>query len=272
MSSPFETLRLTRRDDGIVWLTLARPEKLNAFSLQMADELLLAGQELVEDSQVRGVIVRGEGRSFCVGIDTAEFDGNLHEQDEPSTDQEDPTIERILKGQDCLTWLEEAPFPTVAAIHGHALGVGLQVALACDLRLVARDAKLGLLEQRWGLMPDGGGTQRLPRLVGPAKAKELIFTAVTIDGDEAERIGLANRVVDADALSDAVTALASELARQPPLPIQHVKEAVNRSHELSIRDGLRLEAEGQAACLRSSDFVEALRAAAEQRPSRFLGQ
>jgi len=152
-------------------------------------------------------------------------------------------------------------------VRGHALGAGLQLALACDIRIVARGTKLGLLEFKYGILPDLGGTQRLPRLVGPGKAKELIFTAARIDAEEAGRIGLAERVVADDELEAVAGDLAREIAAQPPLAVRGAKRAVNAAMSgATVRDGLLVEAEAQSTCLRSHDMKEAITAFVEDRP------
>ena len=158
----------------------------------------------------------------------------------------------------------------LAEITGHALGAGLQLALACDLRIAARTTQLGALEFRYGLLPDLGGTAWLPRLVGPARAKELVFSAARIDAEEALRIGLVNRVVEDADLDATVAALAETIAAQPPLALRHAKRAIDAFHD--EERSLQLAAEGQAACLRSEDFVEAGKAFREGRAPVYRGR
>ncbi len=267
------TLRY-ERDGSVGWLRLARPERLNSFTTEMWAELRELGAELRGDPDLRALVVIGEGRAFSSGIDTTMFTGGAVSGDgleggppasprEPAS--EDPVVDSILQGQDSYTWLEEAPFATIAAVRGYALGAGLQLALACDLRVIAEGTKVGLLEFKYGIIPDLGGTQRLPRLVGAAKAKELIFTATQIDADEALRIGLVERVVTDAELEPTVRDLAATIAAQPPLAVQAAKRAVNAASTLTVRDGLRIEAEGQAVCLRSDDMKEAIAAFVEKR-------
>jgi enoyl-CoA hydratase/carnithine racemase len=241
---------------------------------RMWDEMRLLGQELKDAPDLRALIVIGEGRSFSTGIDTSQFGGDLFggAGAAAKSGDEDPLAAAILRTQEAFTWLEEAPYPTIAAVRGHALGAGLQLALACDIRVVARGARLGLLEHRYGLLPDLGGTQRLPRLVGAGKAKELIFTARQIDAEEAARIGLVEQLVDDTTLEQTVTELAEHIAAQPPLAVRYAKRAVDVGLNLPIRQGLRLEAEGQAVCLRSADFKEAIRAFTERRAPQYQGR
>lgn len=259
------------------WLRLNRPQKLNSMTVQMWDEMRELGQELRNDPDLRALIVIGEGRSFSTGIDTSQFGGNLlgaEGSQAPSNTErtEDPLVTAILRTQEAFTWLEEASFPTIAAVRGHALGAGMQLALACDIRIVARGAQFGLLEHRYGLIPDLGGTQRLPHLVGAGKAKELIFTAKIIDAEEAARLGLVEQLVDDSTLEKTATDLAEQIASQPPLALRYAKRAVNAALDLPTRDGLRLEAEGQAVCIRSDDFKEAIRAYKERQTPQYKGR
>jgi enoyl-CoA hydratase/carnithine racemase len=176
----------------------------------------------------------------------------------------------IERGQEAFTWLPAAPFASIAAVRGYALGAGLQLALACDLRIAARGTRFGALEFRYGLLPDLGGTAWLPRLVGPAKAKELVFTVARIDADEALRIGLVNQVVEEATLDATVTTLAETIAAQPPIALMHAKRAIDAFDDPAR--SLALAAEGQAACLRSEDFVEAGRAFLEGRTPAYKGR
>jgi enoyl-CoA hydratase/carnithine racemase len=179
---------------------------------------------------------------------------------------EDKLVGRIADIQEAYTWLADAPYPTIAALRGYALGGGLQLALACDLRVAARGTKLAMPEHKYGLLPDLGGTYWLPRIVGPARAKELIFTGETIDADEALRIGLVNRLVEEADLEAAVTALADKIAGQPPIAVRGSKRAIDKASGQSLGEGLRDAAVGQAECIRSADFVEAMKANLEKRP------
>ena len=273
-----ETLDFTRDRDGegeIAWLRLDRPEKLNSFTPLMWHEMRLLGREIADDPDIRALIVVGNGRAFSSGIDTSVFTGGGSAEDvlpaeEPDT-HADPSVSAILRVQDSYTWLEEARFPTIAAVRGYAFGAGLQLALACDIRVFARGTRAGLLEHKYGILPDLGGTQRLPRVVGAGKAKELIWTAARIDADEAYRIGLCERLVDDAELEKEAESLAREIAAQPPIAVQGAKRAVAAAGHLSVRDGLVVEAEAQSVALRSRDMREAISAFAEQRAPRYEG-
>jgi len=253
-------------------LVLDRPDKLNAFTVEMWREMRELGAALLADpGDLRALVVIGEGRAFSSGIDTSVFtsDRGIDEVLAGEAPRHaNPVIAGILAAQDAYTWLEEAPFATIAAVRGHALGAGLQLALACDIRIVARGTKLGLLEFKYGIIPDLGGTQRLPRLVGSGKAKELIFTAARIDAEEAARIGLAERVVADEELEEVAGDLAREIAAQPPLAVRGAKRAVNTAMSgATVREGLLVEAEAQSECLGSDDMKEAITAFVEGRPA-----
>lgn len=271
-----ETLRF-ERDGNVGRLVLSRPEKLNSFTIKMWHELRAVGEVLREDTDLRALVVSGEGRAFSSGIDTSVFtggglDGDMNAGADAGTRHADPTVDGLLRVQDSYTWLEEAPFATIAAVHGYALGAGLQLALACDLRIFARGAKVGLLEFKYGIMPDLGGTQRLPRLVGAGKAKELIFTAARIDAEESHRIGLCERLVDEADLQREAGELAAQIAAQPPLAVRGTKRAVDASGRLPVREGLVVEAESQAECLRSEDMREAISAFVEGRAPLYVAR
>jgi enoyl-CoA hydratase/carnithine racemase len=243
-------------------------------------ELRALGRQLLDDpGDLRALVVTGEGRAFSSGLDTSVFAGGGEAgvaqlaAGEPVAPDPDPMVAGILIAQEAFTWLEEAPFATIAAVRGFALGGGLQLALACDLRIVAHGTRLGLLEFRYGIIPDLGGTQRLPRLVGAGKAKEMIFTAAQIDADEAYRIGLAERLVTDEELDEAARLLAHEIAGQPPLALRAAKRAVAAAGTgITVREGLAIEARAQRTCLGSDDMREAFGAFVEKRPARFQGR
>jgi enoyl-CoA hydratase len=271
----YETVEFTR-DDHIGWLRLNRPDKLNSFTIQMWQELRALGKELRDDSELRALVVIGKGRAFSSGIDTTVFTGGSTDGIEGGTDvgtrHHDPTVDGILRTQEAYSWLAEARYPTIAAVRGFALGAGLQMALACDIRVFARGASVGLLEHKYGILPDLGGTQRLPRVVGAGKAKEMIWTAARIDADEAYRIGLCERLVDDDALDAEAGSLAATIAAQPPLAVQGAKRAVDAADRVPTAEGLVVEAEAQAVCLRSGDMREAIQAFVEQRQPDYSGK
>ncbi len=263
------------RQGPVGWLRLNRPDKLNSWTFAMWEEMAKLGGELVADQDLRALVVIGQGRAFSSGIDTSSFNpansrGLFTEAGSgASTDAtgDDRLVTAITDIQACYAWLAEAPFPTIAAVRGYALGAGMQLALACDLRIVARGTRLGLPEHRYGLLPDLGGLYWLPRVVGPARAKELVWTGEQIDADEALRIGLANRLVRDDELETEVAKLAGHIAAQPPIAVSGSKRAIDAAGGQTLAEGLREAALGQARCIRSADFTEAVAAfAAGRRP------
>ncbi|HEU5302203.1 MAG TPA: enoyl-CoA hydratase/isomerase family protein [Acidimicrobiia bacterium] len=283
-ASTLTTLRFEQREH-VGTLTLARPDTLNAFTVQMWSEMRALGAALLADpGDLRALVVIGEGRAFSSGIDTSVFTANASAGDGDAGvtgalgamaegADEDPVAATILGAQEAYTWLAEVPFATIAAVRGYALGAGLQLALACDLRVVARGTKLGLLEFKYGIIPDLGGTQRLPRLIGAGKAKELIFTAAKFDADDAGRLGIAERVVSDEELEEEAFGLARAIAAQPPLAVQGAKRAVEAAGSgLTVREGLRVEAAAQAICLRSDDMKEAITAFVEGREPVYRGR
>ncbi len=237
---------------------LNRPEVLNAMDWDTFDALARVCDEVVVRSDVRVVVVSGEGRSLCSGIDTTTLQS-------PRGSLED----MIAHAQAGFRKLAALPIPTIVAIKGHALGAGLQLALACDIRVAATDASLGLLEHRFGILPDLGGTQQLGRLVGPGMAKKMIWTQERIDGSEAHRRGLVELVVDPDDLESSVEELAAAIAAAPPTAARQVKRLVDLSGRVPIDEGMDEEAQGQLECFGSPDFAEAIAAFVEKRAPNF---
>jgi enoyl-CoA hydratase/carnithine racemase len=270
----YESIQFERAGD-VGWLRLDRPDRLNSFTIAMWREMRALGLELRDDPDLRAVVVAGNGRAFSSGIDTTVFtEGStdaIEDGDDAGTRHADPTVDGILRTQEAFSWLAEARYPTIAAVHGYALGAGLQLALACDIRVFARGTQVGLLEHKYGILPDLGGTQRLPRVVGASKAKEIIWTAARIDAEESYRIGLCDRLVDEVDLDAEVTALAATIAAQPPMAVQGAKRAVDASDRLPVAEGLVFEAEQQRECLRSADMREAISALVEQRSPVYKG-
>jgi len=259
------------RDGGVVRLTLNRPDKLNAQTVAMWNYLARLGAGLAADDTIRVLVVAGAGRSFSAGIDISTFAAP------PAATSEIPApvrsdVDGLLAIQRAFSWLEDAPYPTIAKVQGHAYGAGMQLALACDLRIVADDVQMGLLELNWGLMPDLGGTVWLPRLVGPAKALEMMLTGARLPADELLALGVVNRVVARDALDRTVDDLVAALLARPPLAVQGAKAAVRGGWGQTTPVGMRAAAEAQLVCLTSADFIEAGQAFVEGRDPRFEGR
>ena len=182
------------------------------------------------------------------------------------------TADAASGGAGTFTWIPKLGCPSVAAVQGHAYGAGLQLALACDFRIFARSARVGLLETRYGIMPDMGATVRLPRIVGESRARELILLGDIIDAAEALRIGLANRVVDDDELAPAASKLADRLAAQPPVAIRGARQAIDAAWYRDPDESFRVALEAQIRCLQSDDFREARQALAEGRAPEWQGR
>ncbi len=250
------------RDGRVAIVSLNRPDKLNACSPEVFAGLAEAGRQVESDPEVRAVVLRGEGRAFCSGLDTSalrSFGGGDVPVATPAIATLGFTIWHTMRK------------PVVAAVHGYALGAGFQLALAADIRIVADDAVMSVFEITYGLVPDLGGTQLLPQLAGPARAKELIWTARRITADEAQAWGIANRVVARDVLDKEAMAFAADLASRPPLPIASTKELVALSGRIPFEEGHAKELEAQMTCLRSNDMREAVAAAFEKRQGTYTG-
>ena len=242
-------------------IVLERPEVHNAMNWEVFQALAAAAREVAERDDVRVVVVSGAGRSFCSGIDTSALgSGDLS----PKT--------MIELAQSGFRALAAVPAPTLAAVHGHAYGAGMQLALVCDLRVVTSEAKLGLLETKYGILPDLGGTHRLAQLTGPGIAKQMMWLAERIDGSEAYRRGIAERVVDPDALTGEVTRLANDLAARPPLATRAIKRLVDGAATSTFSEAMDDVAGAQESLMGSDDFGEALRAFVEGRTPAYSGR
>ncbi len=253
-------------ENGKAVITLNRPRALNALNGEMITELLSAVRKAAEDPKVRVLILTGKGRAFCFGADLSEFSQAAGEPDSAKT------LLLLEKSQGIIRLLAGMPKPTIAALNGFAAGLGLDLALACDLRVAAERARLAEAFTSMGLIPDGGGTFFLPRLVGFARAAELIFTGEPVGAAEAERMGLVNRVVPNDQLSKAVADLADKLVGRPSLAMALAKRVLRENLEGNLDSALRREAQSQKSCLASGDHREAVRAFLEKRAPVFEGR
>ena len=260
----FETIRYGVHD-GVATISLARPDKRNAINAQMFTELGDAAERAANDPGIRVVLVTGDGEAFSAGIDVL-----LLNQLSGTRGARFRSFVRTAQRPYYI--LASMDKPTVAAVQGHAVGAGFQLALACDLRLAAENVRFAMLEVRFGLIPDLGGIHRLSRLIGPARTKEIIWTGRNIEAEEAERLGLVNRVVSAEALEKEAEALVRELVVAPPLPVSLSKTLVGRANETSLETSLERDAQAQAACIESEDHHEAVEAYLEKRPARFHGR
>lgn len=264
----YQTIRY-QRTEHIGTLTLARPHKRNAQNPLMWQELAQLGAQLLADETLRCLVVAADGPSFSAGIDLVEgMAGLLTELTEHVRED---ALGAGLKLAGTFGWIPELGCPSIAAVRGHAYGAGLQLALACDFRILGQSAQVGLLETRYGLLPDMGATVRLPRIVGESRARELILLGEVIDAAEALRIGLATRVVADDDVDSAARDLACRLAAQPPLAIKGARSAIDAAWHENPQDSFKVAVKGQIRCLKSHDFQEALRAAAEGRAPEWQG-
>lgn len=248
---------------GIATLTLNRPAALNALSRALAANLAAALHELATDDTLRVIVLRGAGeRAFCTGAD-------LKERATLSLDEKGYHTALIGAAADALAAM---PVPTIATIRGYALAGGLELALACDIRLAATDAVFGLTEVMIGIFPGAGGPVRLPRVVGPGKARELIFSGRRIDATEALACGLIERVVAPDQLDQTVAALAAQIAAAAPLAVRAVKRVLDGAANLPIAEALHYAETLRRPLDATRDYTEGLAAFAERRKPRFVGE
>jgi enoyl-CoA hydratase/carnithine racemase len=259
-------------DHGVADVHLNRPDKMNALDSAMFEALVEASAALADDPSVRVVVLSGDGRAFCAGLDFASF----QQMDAANADGSVPRIAlgSIAEGQithhaqqACYGWTD-LPVPVIAAVTGVALGGGIQLALAADLRVVAPDTRMSVLEIRWGLIPDMTGTRRLVELVGLDVAKELVFTGRMVEGAEAVRLGLATSLAD-DPHATAM-ATARDIARKSPHAVRAAKRLLRNAHALSDADGFAMERAEIGALVGSPNQVEAIRAYFDKREPDFL--
>jgi len=258
----YETIILERKD-GVATLTLNRPEKLNAINRKMTKELNSAVVEMAKDRDVRALVVTGAGRGFCSGADVSDIAQAAVPIENRYWTQ---MLHKVILA---LTDLEK---PVIAKVNGVAVGVGCSLVLCADIIIASENAKFSLIFSRIGLIPDGGSLFHLPRLVGPAKAKELIFTAKMLDAKEAERIGLINKAVPADELDKEVNMLAKQLAEGPTAALGIAKKIINKGLSMDLSSILECEAFGQTIAGTTEDTQEGVMAFLEKRKAEFKGR
>lgn len=263
----------SERDGHVVVVTLCDPGRRNAMTEAMGGALSAEALRLAADASIRCVVLTGAGDAFSAGGDLGMIEARgAAGRAAPGGAVREANRRAMEDFYRLFLAIRELPFPTIAAIHGAAIGAGLCVALACDLRLAASTAKLALNFTRLGIHPGMGATWTLPRLVGPARAAELLYTGRAIDGREAARIGLVCEATEPGKTLERALALANELAASAPLAVRGTKQALARSPRVSLDDQLAFEAARQAECYETEDFAEGIMAAREKRAPRFVGR
>ncbi len=253
---------LVNIENNICTITLNREKSMNSISIALLDELIKSFEEIRFNEKVRVVIITGVGeKAFCAGAD-------LKERLSLSEKEVKQFIYKIRTG---FNMIANFPKPVIAGVNGIALGGGTELALACDIRIASSNAKMGLTETKLAIIPGAGGTQRLPRIIGFAKAKELIFTGRQIDSKEALEIGLVNKVVPLSELIRESIMMAEIICENAPIAIEQAKKAINRGSETDIETGLVFESEAYQACLTTQDRIEGLKAFSEKRKPKYQG-
>lgn len=256
-------LLIKKNNHGLVTLTLNRPQAAHALSTLMLTELLNEIDKIRFDKNVRCVIITAVGEKvFCAGADLKE-----------RADMDEVTVRKTVSLiRKMVNEVEALPQPVIAAINGAAFGGGTELALACDIRIAANHARFGLTETSLGIIPGAGGTQRLPRLIGKGRAKELIFTAKRIDANEAERIGLIEHVVPYEELYAKAKELASEIMKNGPVAVAQAKLAINHGTEVDLKTGLAIEQNAYEITIPTKDRTEGLLAFKEKRQPVYIGE
>jgi enoyl-CoA hydratase len=259
----YETIIYTREDETAI-VTLNRPENLNALTVKLKQELSEAFEMIAGDDGVKGVLITGAGKAFCAGSDIRER-SQMHMTSPQFYFSQKRTTELFER-------IAEFPKPVIAAVNGSAMGGGCELCLACDLRVASEKAIFGLPEVKIGIMPAGGGTQRLPRVIGMTKAKELLLTGDIIDAHEAYRIGLVNRVAPTDSLMEEAKKLLGKIVCNPPLSVKFIKRAVNVGMQLDIHSGVDYETQCAAVLIETEYRAEGFQAFLEKRKPQYKGR
>lgn len=254
---------IVKKEEGTGWITLNRPHRLNTMTLDMMNEFLSALGDFESDKEVRCIVVTGAGeKAFSAGADVTSFTGIT-----PST-----AVDASLRGHELTARIEGLGKPVIACINGYALGGGLELSLACDFRIASESAQLGATEIRLGLMPGWGGTQRLARIVGIAKAKELIMLGDRITAEEAHKIGLVTKVVPRDKLIEETKTFAKQFVEGPPIALKCAKQALNYASQVPLDIGLKFESEAFGIVLSTKDVMEGVSAFMSKRKPEFKGK
>jgi len=253
---------LVPEEKNIAVITLNRPDALNALSKGLLEELDNALEEIRKDDKIRSVVITGAGRAFSAGFDLSES-GSVEEAEMRA---------RMELGQRVFDKIETFDKPVIAAINGYALGGGLEMAAACDMRIASEKASLGNTEVNLGLIPSWGGCVRIPKLIGRAKAAEIILMGERFDAKEAERLGLVNKVVSPDELKSTAMYLAGQLAAKAPIAMRIAKNILSKAMEISMEEGNKMMVEGGVTCMKSEDIIEGISAFFEKRTPKFKGK
>lgn len=262
--SSFKTIKY-EKNENVAIVYLNKPERMNALDLETINELKGLFTSMENDPEVYGVIITGEGRAFCAGADLSRVDNS-------GGNKYFTTRKFVEEAQSLMNQIEEFSHPVIAAINGFALGGGCELALACDLRIASSKALFGLPETTLGVIPCFGGTQRLPRLIGVAKAKEIIFTGRKLKSDEALTLGLINTIAEPDELLSTAKAKMAEIIANAPLAVKMAKTAINKGIEMPIYYSFELEADMTALLGTTQDAMEGGLAFYEKRKPNFKNQ
>lgn len=248
------------REGGIRIITLNRPESMNAMNIQLLIEMESVLDEINGDEKARVIILRGAGKNFCVGVD-------LKEMLAPSARQQ--VTDRVTP---LFNKLESFDLPTIAVINGHCNGGGLELSLCCDFRIASKDAYFGLGEVKLGMIPGGGGTARLPRLIGPGRARELLYFGTPFDSNEAHQISLVNKVVAPEDLMTESRRWATALSESPPLSLKMLKRCINKGMQMDLASSIAYEARCVEILKSTEDLIEGIAAFKEKRKPVFKGK
>ena len=262
---PFETIQLTIEENGIARLHLNRPEQRNAMTSAMGHEVAEAVRRIDQDDRVRVVVVRGAGKAFCSGADLGDLAHEAGIAEEREGLGGEGNFYRLFLSIGSLR------VPTIAAMNGHAIGAGLCFALGADLRVMHEKAKVGMTFVKLGIHPGMGGSWNLPRLVGPARAAELLFTGRLVGAEEALAIGLVNRVAGDD-FDSVVEELAEQIRSSAPIAVRAVKETLRGTETRSLEEALEVESAAQAMTFRTEDASEGVKSILEKRQATFRGR
>lgn len=259
----FEYITYEKKEDGIGVLTINRPKVLNALNFDTLKELGKFIEEVLPEEGLKALIVTGAGdKAFVAGADIAQMNGMSEKEFQHYVDY----------AHKVYALLEDDPCPSIAAVNGYALGGGSELALACDIRIASEKAKLGFPEVKLGIFPGWGGTQRITRVLGLGKTKELVFTGEMIGAEEALRIGLVEKVVPHEEIMDEALKLAGAIAKRGPLAVRLSKTAINAGSEMDLQKALLLEKTLVSLCFDSNDRVEGMKAFLEKREPEFTGE